>query len=463
MNDELNSYDALLTRFRAKQEELEEAGQHPYLYAVLDRGGLTSPERHNLGKLAELEGVSLYAGSGLDSLEAAGPVLLAMPDMRDIGPLTYTDFSNGDSPVERFVSLLSLAKQHAARVTWIWTPHEADALVQHLQTLLHARLGIDGDDAWFFFYYPSHLKVLHGQLPEKTRRYVFGPIYAWWTLGVEGDLVELTGEGSEVPRACDVLFIPADVAAAIHREAMPAQVHAWLGQTRLNPEAGRSYNAQLAEIVPLIERAHGYGLSRLMDLATFVVYGLRYRVDYDLHPQIVAAVADTVSKNEPLATAYRHVTVDVWLELAQSAQQREQVRRERERYDELKKVGHIRLPCRIANASGKSLRTVYFDLHGRVGAARQYLGAAIDDGVILQKGSLLSPLPGDKLVLHWDDLEVLPTGGILRVPRDHEITVEGELPSDDHSGLLEVRFEQYVQRVVVHRNGMSLHDAGTEP
>ncbi|MBB5409217.1 hypothetical protein HDG34_003158 [Paraburkholderia sp. HC6.4b] len=324
MRDDLGDYNAMLERFRAKHRELEEAGQRVRLYALLDQGGLTSQERRSLGDPEEPHGVSLYAGSGLDSLEAVGPVLLEMPDVCSIEPLTYTSLSGDDSTAGRFVRLLSLAWRNAARVTWIWTPHDADALVEHLQTLLHAHLEAD-DDAWFFFYYPSHLNVLYEQLPAATRQYVFGPVHAWWMLDVHGELVELQGECAQVPHAWDVLPIPADVAVALQRAAMPAQVYAWLKQARLGPIDGECYNEQLAQITPLVERAQEvYGLSRLMDLATFVAYGLRYQVDYDLHPEVAAALADTATQGGPLASAYRRVKAGAWRELAQSAPQRVQ-------------------------------------------------------------------------------------------------------------------------------------------
>ena len=459
-DDHLDDHNALLERFRAKHRELDEARQHVRLYAVLDQGGLTAAERQLLGDLEEQRGVSLYAGSGLGSLEAVGPVLLAMPDVRNIEPLTYSGFADGDSAGERFVRLLSLAKDHAARVTWIWAPHAPDVLVEHLQTLLHASLGTDGEDAWFFFYHPSHLKVLHERLPEATRQYMFGPVHAWWTLDARGGLVELAGEGAPVPSAWSVLPIPADVETALQRAAMPAQVHAWLKHTRMNPATEYSYNRQMAEIAPLVERAHGYGLSRLADLATFVVYGLRYRVDYDQHPHIAALLADTVSQGTPLAPAYRRVKAGVWRELAQSARQRMQARAERERYEDLRESGHIRLRARLVNASGKPVRDVYFDLYGQPHTDRQFLGAAIDDGVVSQKDVVLSPLPGQKLVLCWDDLEILRGGSILRTPHKSEVTVEGDVPPHDHSGLLEMRFEKYGQKVVMRRDEDTWHNAG---
>lgn len=462
-DDRLDDHNALLECFRAKHRELDEAGQRVNLYALLDQGALTAPERRALGDMGKQQGASLYAGSGLESLEAVGPVLLALPDVRSIEPLTYCSFADGDSAADRFVRLLSLAKGRAARVTWVWTPHDVDALVAHLQTLLHVRLGTDGEDAWFFFYYPSHLKVLHEQLPEATRRYVFGPVHAWWMLDVHGGLVELAGEGSPVPRAWDVLPIPSDVAAALQRAAMPAQVHAWLQQTRMNPATGHGYNGQLAEIAPLVERAHGYGLDRLADLATFVAYGLRYRVDYEQHPQIAAMLADTVSQGAPLALAYQRVNAAIWRELAQSAPQRVRARTERERDEELKEVGHIRLRTRIVNASGKRLEYVYFVGHGKSRDDRQYIGSVptqISGEVVVRKDDLLSPLPGARLVLGWDEIAFLPSGRGYRTPCERKVAIQGEIPLDDDSGVLEIRFEKYEQTVVMYRDESAWRDLG---
>lgn len=460
MDDYLDDRDyqvAMLERFRAKYRELDEAEQPVRLYAVLDQAGLASRERQYPGGL---HGVSLYAGSGLDVLEAAGPVLLAMPDLRSEVPPTDSSFLEDDLDTNLFVQLLLLAQDRVSRVTWIWTPHDINTLVEHLQTLLHARLGTDGEDAWFFFYHPSHLKVLHERLPEATRRYVFGPVHAWWTLDIHGGLVELMGEGSPVPRAWDVLPVPDDVVMALQREAMPAQVHAWLQQTRMIPATGFHYNGQMAEIAPLVERAFEHRLSRPADVATFVAYGLRYQADYDRHPQIEAALAEAVAQGDSLAPAYRCVAESVWRELAQSAPRRVRAQTERRRYEALKKVGHIRLRVWIVNASGKTLRNMYFDLRGQRQIERQFLGSSIDDGAVLQKDALVSPLPGEKLVLHWSDREVLPGGSGFLTPRECEVTVEGEVPPDDYSGLLEVRFGKYEQRVVIYRDEGAWHNAG---
>ena len=454
-DDQLDDYNALLERFRTKWRELDAAGQRVRLYAVLDQAGLTEAERRTLGNPDRPQGVSLYAGSGLESLEAIGPVLLEMPDVRDIKPLTYSSFVDSDSSTDRFLRLLSLAKERAACVTWVWTPHDAHVLVEHLQTLLHARLGTDGEDAWFFFYSPAHLKVLHERLPETTHAYAFGPVHAWWMLDVHGGMVELEGAGSPVPRAWDVLPIPVDVATALQRAAMPTQVYAWLKQARMIPATAQSHNSQMAEIIPMVERAHGYGLGRRADLATFVAYGLRYRMDYDKHPKIAAVLAETISQGAQLASAYRRIEATIWRELTESALQSMQAPMEREQPEEPKGVGQIRLRTSIVNMSGKHLQFLYFLPYGKSRDDRQYIGSVPTqtfDEVVVQKDDLLAPLPGDRLVLSWDDISLLPSGRSYRTPCESQVTVEGEMPRDGDSGVLELRFEKSGQKVVMYRN-----------
>jgi hypothetical protein len=475
MDDDLDNLDyqkTTLERFRAKYRDLDEAQKSVHLYALLDQGGLTEGERQACADLLDRHrSVSLYAGSGLGDLEAVGPVLLGIPDLRSDEPLTDFSFLDADPDTDTFVWLLSLAQGHAACVTWIWTPHDADTLVEHLQTLLHARLGTDGEDAWFFFYHPSHLKVLHEALPEATRQYMFGPVHAWWMLDAHGRLVELAGEGLPVPRGWEVLPIPADVVEALQRAAMPTQVHAWLQQTRMNPTTGYRYNDQMAEIVPLVERAFEHGLSGPADVATFVAYGLRYQLDYDRHAQLGTVLAEAAAHGEPLAPAYRCVEKGVWRELAQSAPQRVRALAERRRYEELdrqyealKKAGHVRLRARIVNASGKLLQDMYFVPYGKKAREdRQYLGSI--DGqmsveVVVQKDELLSPLPGEKLVLHWVESTLLQSGRGYRTDYESEISIEGEVPLADGSGLLELWFGVYDKRVVMYQDENAWRKAG---
>jgi Domain of unknown function (DUF4123) len=461
----LDYENAMLERFRAKHRELLATHRRVHLYAVLDQAALSWHENQYLGSaLDALQRMSLYAGSGLGDLEAIGPALLAMPDLRSAGPLTSSSFStSAPTPADMFVRLLALARRNTARVTWVWTPHEMGTLVEHLQTLLHARLGADNEDAWFFFYQPSHLKVLHELLPDVTRRHVFGPIHAWWTLDLHGGLVELAGEGAPVPRAWEVFPVPADVVTALQREAMPVQVHAWLQKTRLNPTNARDRNGQVAEIAPLVKRALDYGLASKADVVTFVVYGLRYRVDYDQHPHLQALLIEAATQSRPLAHVYRGVSSDVWRELAQDAQQRVDAQTGRARHAVLKNEGHVRIRARIVNASGAAINNLYFDLPGSPQAKRQYVGTIegrLFGEVVHQRDELLAPLPGEKLTLHWQELVTLPSGGGFLSYRKRDLVVEGDVPLDDRSGLLEIWFGQFGQAMVMHRDEASCRNMG---
>ncbi|WP_214608469.1 hypothetical protein, partial [Cupriavidus metallidurans] len=300
---------------------------------------------------------------------------------------------------------------------------------------------------------PSHLKVLHERLPEATRRHAFGPIHAWWMLDVNGRLVELAGESEPVAPAWDAFPVPAEVVTALQRAAMPVQVLTWLKKARLNLTATTFRNGQLAEIEPLVHRAMDYGLAGMGDVATFVVYGLRYKVDYEQHPHLQALLTGAAAQRRPLAQAFRDVDPDVWHELAETAQQRVEARMVSARHVEMKKTGYLRLRARVVNDTGGVIGGVFFDLS--VHPDRQYIGNI--DGrtygeTVLDKVALLSPLPGDKLTLFWDESHSYAPGRYMRTPRKLEFIVKGELPNDENSGLLEIRFTKYGQSVVMHKD-----------
>jgi hypothetical protein len=457
--------NTMLERFRVKHRELLAAHRQVHLYAVLDQAALSWSENQSLDPVLDTQQrMSLYAGSGLGNVEATGPVLLAMPDLRSVGALTSSSFSTHEpTPADLFVRLLALARRNSDRVTWIWTPHEMGTLVEHLQTLLHARLGPDNEDAWFFFYQPSHLKVLHELLPDATRRHMFGPVHAWWTLDLRGGLVELAGESAPVPRAWEAFPVPADVVTALQREAMPVQVHAWLQKTRLKLTGSLDRNGQVAEIAPLVKRALDYGLASKEDVVTFAVYGLRYRVDYDQHPHLQALLIDAAAQGRPLAHAYQDVSADVWRELAQDAQQRVDAQIGRARHEALKKVGHVRIRAHIVNTSGVAIQNLYFDPPRSSQAKRQYVGTVegrMFGEVVLRKDDLLSPLPGEKLTLHWQEPVTFASGRGFASYRERELAVEGEVPLDDRSGLLEIWFGPYAQAMVMHRDEASCQYTG---
>ena len=227
--------NGMLARFRAMQSKLAETEPEARLYALVDMGHMSDRERAFLCDGWDSQHRSLYAGSGLDHLEQTGPILFAMPDLQ--GDQTYTvSFMSGQAnPLMIFWRVLHLAEMDAQLVSWVWTSCDIEPFVEHLQTLLHARLGPDDEEAWFFFYQPSYLRVLYHSLPDDTRRHVFGPCHAWWTLDAKKRLVELAGENCTIPRAWDVFPIPTETVTELQREVIPRQVLEWLACAGLRP------------------------------------------------------------------------------------------------------------------------------------------------------------------------------------------------------------------------------------
>jgi hypothetical protein len=198
-------------------------------------------------------------------------------------------------------------------------------------------------------------------------------------------------------------------------------------------------------------------------LATFVAYGLRYRMDYDKHRQIAAALAETISHGNHLGQAYQRVEATTWRELAQGALRVVEMPMKREQSEETKEIGQIRVRVRVVNASGKSLQFLYFLQYGKSRDDRQYIGSVRTqtlDEVVVQKDDLLAPLPGDRLVLSWDEISLLPSGRSYRTPCESQVAIEGEMPRDGDSGVLELRFEKSGQKVVMYRNEDARRDAG---
>jgi hypothetical protein len=107
---------------------------------------------------------------------------------------------------------------------------------------------------------------------------------------------------------------------------------------------------------------------------------------------------------------------------------------------------------------------MYFVPYGKKAREdRQYLGSI--DGqmsveVVVQKDELLSPLPGEKLVLHWVESTLLQSGRGYRTDYESEISIEGEVPLADGSGLLELWFGVYDKRVVMYQDENAWRKAG---
>jgi len=421
--------NAMLARFRAKHAELLSLDPGVRLYALVDTGSLDAPRKTFLKKGWESQHRSLYAGSGLDQLEQTGPALFVVPDLRGNAIFKFSMQGPSISPLDVFQRLLMLACNNAQSVSWLWTSHELEPLTDHLKTLLHARLAPDDDDAWFFFYQPSYLQTLHRTLPEGTRRYMFGPVHAWWMLDKKGRLVELAGEGMAIPNAWDVLPVPAETVAALQLEVMPRQVLEWLD--RMMPEviASTRPNEKLAAVEPFVERALKVGLSGKRDVAVFVLYGLRYGSGYELHPIVKDAIASTVQGQCSLIDAYVSVDSTVWLEVELAAPQLLADEATRKWHAELQQDRYVSLSLHVKNYCGHAIRNIKIELPERGSAGEQRIGdlGGLGSGkTTIDLENVTAPLPGDPVIVRWSE----PGNPASRA----ELSVEGTLPASARSG-----------------------------
>jgi hypothetical protein len=62
--------------------------------------------------------------------------------------------------------------------------------------------------------------------------------------------------------------------------------------------------------------------------------------------------------------------------------------------------------------------------------------------------------------LAWPELVTLPSGGGFHSYRERDLVVEGDVPLDDRSGLLEIWFGQFGQAMVMHRDEASCQNMG---
>jgi hypothetical protein len=436
----------MLRRFRARHDELAAAGAHVRLYALIDSAAMTSRDTEFLCKgLNELQRISLYAGSGLAPLEETGPLILVMPDLRGNQTVGWSTDNKGPAgPIDLFLRLLRLARCNVQLVSWIWTPHDVEPFISHLQSLLHARLGPEDQDAWFFFYQPPYLRALHRDLPESTRWHVFGPCHAWWMLDMHEQLVEMPGEGLPIPRAWDAFPVPAEVVAALHRDCRPLQVHAWLRKTKPELFTERGMTAQLREIAPLVERAMSHGLTRKTDMSTFAAYGLRYKTNYDTHPAVQEAL--TAKGDAPLVDRFMSLGSDVWQKVSDTAAQRLEEERVQQWHGSLRAQGFVRVKAQFVNCNGYRIGNIHIRSPRGKHQERQSVGT-IDGGSFFQERALDVaavdvPLPGERIVLEWFQ----PHNPYMT----REVVIRGELPRDENAGVLVVRFGEFGQSAEMH-------------
>ncbi|SDH18148.1 protein of unknown function [Paraburkholderia steynii] len=442
----LDFENGMLARFRAMHAELTASDPGVRLYALVDIGRMEVRERDFLFNDWDSQHIPLYSGSGLDHLEQTGPTLFAMPDIQ--GEETYTaSFLNQQvNPLMVFWKVLQLAEIDAQLVSWVWTSCDMEPFVDHLQTLLHARLGPTEDDVWFFFYQPSYLQVLHRSLPDETRRHLFGPCHAWWTLNTRKRLVELAGESCTIPRAWDAFPIPAKTVTELQREVIPRQVLEWLDKATPGLIKSRHPNERMEEIGPFVTRALDYGLYSKTDVAAFVAYGLHYLHNYDTHPVLQQMLADQSASRLPLIDRYRAIGGDVWQELLTTRQQRVDEEKRANWHSKLQEAGRVKTTLRFVNARGKDINFVRFWFTDDEHIEYQKIHGGIKwnprSPSFIERNHMEVPVPGLRMTVYWSE----PYGWSEK----HVLTVEGDLPIDENSGVLEVTLISKNPEAVMH-------------
>jgi hypothetical protein len=318
----------------------------------------------------------------------------------------------------------------------LWSTHDIEPLAAHLQTLLQARLGPDGDDVWFFFYQPAYLEALHRSLPDEARAYMFGPCLAWWCINHREEMIELAGDNSPIPKALDALPIPEHVVSELQRVGSPMQVHAWM--RRVRPELLNHLfhaNKQLKQVSPHVERALAYGISRKIDLCTYAAYGLLYGERYDDHPALQAVLGGFAAKKTTLTDAYAAVGEDVWTEVAATAKQRAAEAATLAYQQEVRQLGKVSVRVWLVNDAGNGKRNVQLttrDSRGTVTHAS--LGGIEESGIGHERGreiaSAYVPVPGRQVTVRW----------VQYGECSYDTVVRGELPRAEGEGLAIVTF-----------------------
>jgi hypothetical protein len=416
--------DPLLDRFSAQYAAYRAVHSRAQLYALLDVAAMPANWQYFLSDtIRAMPRVPLYRNTGLDDLEATGPFLIVCPA------------PEGDEPLRAYHSLLGLARRDSRFVSWLWATHEVEPLVDHLQTLLHAKLGAAGEDAWFFFHQPSYLPVLHRTLPGNTRRYVFGPCLAWWCLDYRSELVELPGENLPIPEAWDALPVPDGTVDALHRAGAPVQARAWLQRARPDVfDHGAYANDQMGQVAPLVEQAFGYGLTEKIDQGVYVAAGLLYGQQYDDHPALQSVLAQFRSGKAALIDAYAALGDGVWNEVAATARQRAEEAAAEAHQAKLREYGHATMRVRIVNDTPLHKRKIEIESTDGYFATSASLGDIDPNGFEPTERVIATarmPIPGTRVTVKW----IGPLG-----ENSDDAMVAGELPRAEGEGLAIVTF-----------------------
>ncbi|MEX3926993.1 DUF4123 domain-containing protein [Paraburkholderia nodosa] len=420
----LTEIEPVLERFRTQYAAYKAIHPRLQLYALIDFASMSDDRPYALSDVIEtMPRVSLYANTGLDNLSETGPVLVLCPEPQGVEPLRLIRV------------LLGLARRDSRLVSWLWVTHEVEPLVDHLQTLLHARLESDDQESWFFFHQPSYLPVLYRTLPDDIRRYMFGPCVAWWCLDFHGVLVELPGENLPIPTAWDVFPISENVEEKIYRVGAPAQVLAWLKRARPDVlDNSLDANEQFQRITPLVERAFEYGLTGKVDQGVYAASGLLYGRQYDEHPALQAVLTRFPDGGQTLIDAYMAVGQTVWREVAESARLRAAEVAAQDYHTEIMGRGYTFVRVQILNDTDIPRRKIELLSSSESYPCSAMLGDVDDRGfeaAAIEIASARVPVPGTPVTVKW----IGPTGA-----SSDEVVVTGELPRADGEGTAVVRF-----------------------
>ncbi|MCP3726042.1 DUF4123 domain-containing protein [Paraburkholderia sp. CNPSo 3272] len=414
----------MLERFRTQYAAYKAIHPRLQLYALIDIAAIPDNRQYALSDIIEtMPRVSLYANIGLDNLAETGPVLVPCPEPEGVEPLRLIRV------------LLGLARRDSRLVSWLWVTHEVEPLVDHLQTLLHARLESDGQESWFFFHQPAYLPVLYRTLPEDSHRYMFGPCVAWWCLDFHGALVELPGENLPIPTAWDVFPVPENVEEEIYRVGAPAQVLAWLQRARPDVlDNTLDANEQLQRITPFVGRAFGYGLTGKVDQGVYAATGLLYGRRYDEHPALQAVLTRLQKSRQTLIDAYMAVGDTVWREVGEAARLRAAEAAAQEYHASLMERGYTFVRVQILNDTDIPRRKIELLSSGESYPGSAMLGdvdARGFEATAIGIASARVPVPGTAVTVKW----IGPTGA-----SSDEVVVTGDLPRADGEGVAVVRF-----------------------
>lgn len=419
--------DALCAQYAAYRDT------HPAtrLHALIDPNALSSRWQAHLREVInDLPRFPLYQDTGLDDIAQRGPFLLACP-----APDT-------DVALHLHRVLLAAAKTDHRCISWLWCEHDALALVDHLQTLLHARLEPQGQDVWLHFHQATFLPVLHRELPDDSRRYIFDCLRDWWCLDLQEAWVTHPGQSSAIPRAWDALPIPEALSDALQRVSTPSRLNAAIERQRPDAFGGQAgvepdTNVRLRRLTPIVQKAARYGIKEHEDLSLYADTALLYGSEYDEHPPVQEALLRYSSGNLPLSQVYLSLGDAVWREVAALAKARAVVAQKQVYQATLRERGFIRLRVQLINETSYARSQVELlpPTESSIPAASlgTVKGREYGPGSA-EIASAVVPIPGSKVRVSSVSLSGRPVA--------LETVVTGDLPNGEGMGVAQVRFDR---------------------